>query len=255
MIKYIIKYSEAFELIKQLEGKASDIKGGVNDSVCSMIGDADYGTYYDLKGHVTAGIGHKLNDRELAQYVSDVKVKARWDNLTEAEALAIYRQDFIDHVHHAIYLTPELDELPNDVASQIIAATFRGSWGLSETTRQLFHEGKYQQAASEFLNNDEYHNTKSSGIKKRMEDVADAIRSLDTLQMCYSDDPAVSTTAEIVKPNSFIDNQPHEKIVNAEIPLCSMILLCMIPLAVAKWLNRNNKEMSKWQINLINLMK
>ena len=196
MIKYIIKYAEAFEMIKHLEGKASDCKRGEHDNVASIIGNSDYGTYYDTKGYVTAGIGHKLTDAELMQYVGKPKVKEHWDNLTEEQANELFVKDFLAHVDKALDLTPELDDLPINVASQIISATFRGSWGLSEEARQLFSQCKYKEAAAEFLNSNEYHTTKSAGIKKRMEDVADAIHQLDGKCMSELQDTARSTVEE-----------------------------------------------------------
>jgi GH24 family phage-related lysozyme (muramidase) len=220
---YPLKYIEAFNLIKTLEGKASDCKGGY---VCTQIGNTDYGTYYDHYGHLTAGVGHLLTPAELSAYNTDPIAKHYWDNLTEHEALDIYKGDFTHHVHRAIYYTPELDSLPLDVATQIIAATYRGSWGYSVKARELFNSGQYKEAASEFLNSNEYVNG-TSGIKKRMEAVADAIESMATEQV------------EVVVIDKPVTN-------NDQIPI---VLGWIIPLVILLiWLKLKQKVIL-WQIN------
>lgn len=196
---YSMRYIEAYELIKKQEGKASDYMRGEQLKVKHVIGNSEYGTYYDIKGHVTAGIGHKLTDKELIQYISEPKYKAYWDNLTEEQANEVYHQDFNETVEKALDLTPELHELPMNVATHIISSTFRGSWGLSPEARELFSQCKYKEAAREFLSNDEYYTTPSEGIKTRMETLADAINSLDTGPMCYSQDIQRSLVNEKLK--------------------------------------------------------
>ena len=73
----------------------------------------------------------------------------------------------------------KFDSYSKNLQKNIISATFRGSWGYSPKARRLLSEGKYEEAAMEFLNSDEYRDAEElgrPGIVPRMEAVADAIR-------------------------------------------------------------------------------
>lgn len=147
----------------------------------SRIG-SKYGTYYDGKGLITAGYGHLLQGKELEDYKSG-KTKNYWDNLSEEEADRIFTKDLKKHENEASRLTKDYDNLPKNVKDNILFATYRGSWGQSPKARKLFNSGRYSEAADEFLDSDEYRLAKGGdknlrGVAKRMEDVADAIRSM-----------------------------------------------------------------------------
>lgn len=231
-MNYLIKYAEAYKYIQHLEGTVAICKEGVPDG-CVRVGVSDYGTYLDTKGHLTAGFGHLLSE---AEYGNN---KTYWDNLTKDEAEAVYMLDFISHVDIAASYTPELHCLPVEVATHIIAATFRGSWGLSVQTRELFSQGKYTEAAREFLNSNEYV-TGPKGIKKRMEAVSDAINSMDGRELqCKNEETQQS---EIAVPDTYIVNnieqdcKPHVGIF--------VTIMAMSILAVVIY-----KRVAKWQIN------
>ena len=75
----------------------------------------------------------------------------------------------------------DFDKFPEDVQVAMFSSWYRGSLEGSPKTIGLINEGKYDLAADEFLNNDEYKNAVSRGrrgIRARMEKTADAIRSL-----------------------------------------------------------------------------
>lgn len=75
-------------------------------------------------------------------------------------------------------LTPGFDELPLETQMAVLSATYRGDWGQSLKTRELFNGGLYEEAAKEFLNNDDYRRRKSQGedgVTKRMEWIAQVI--------------------------------------------------------------------------------
>ena len=77
-------------------------------------------------------------------------------------------------------LTKNFDSYSSNLQQQIIFATYRGSWKHSPKTRRLLSEGKFEEAAVEILNNDEYRNArknKRAGIIPRMDAVAAAIRA------------------------------------------------------------------------------
>lgn len=75
----------------------------------------------------------------------------------------------------------DFDKFPEDAQVAMFSSWYRGSLSGSPKTISLINEGKYDLAADEFLNNDEYKNAVSRGrrgIRARMEKTADAIRSL-----------------------------------------------------------------------------
>ena len=69
-------------------------------------------------------------------------------------------------------------QLPNWVQGELVQAHYRGDLRQSPTAVKLFNQGKYGQAATEFLNHDEYRNTDRQQIKDRMESVSSAMWSL-----------------------------------------------------------------------------
>jgi hypothetical protein len=226
---YPLKYIEAFNLIKTLEGQASYCKGGY---ICTQIGNTDYGTYYDHYGYLTAGVGHLLTPAELSAYNIDPVEQYHWDNLTKQEALSIYMSDFTYNVQMARQYTPELDSLPLGVATQIVAATYRGSWGYSVKARELFNLGKYKEAAVEFLNSKEYLDG-TKGIQKRIEGVALAIESLSTKQ------PKGVPTANVVTTDKTV-------VLNNQEPSS---VLWLIPLAMLLMVLKLKQKVILWQIN------
>ena len=73
------------------------------------------------------------------------------------------------------------DSLSNNLKKNIISSWYRGSLSGSPKTIKLINEGKFNEAAIEFLNNAEYKaavkaGSGMSGVAKRMEDVANAIK-------------------------------------------------------------------------------
>ncbi len=70
------------------------------------------------------------------------------------------------------------DSLSNNLKKNIVSSWYRGSLSGSPKTIRLINEGKFEEAAIEFLNNDEYKAAvkSGSGVAKRMEDVANAIK-------------------------------------------------------------------------------
>jgi len=73
------------------------------------------------------------------------------------------------------------DSLSNNLKKNIVSSWYRGSLSGSPKTIKLINEGKFNEAAIEFLNNAEYKaavkkGSGMSGVAKRMEDVANAIK-------------------------------------------------------------------------------
>ena len=142
--------------------------------------------------HRTVGIGHLLDgsNRSRAAFKKALpkknynEYKNGIGTLTQEEAQKLFQEDLPDYIKQAKKLTGDkFDGYSNNLRKNLISATYRGSWGQSPTARKLLSEGKFEEAATEFLNNDEYRNAvklNRAGIRPRMEAVAKAIRDEGT---------------------------------------------------------------------------
>ena len=81
--------------------------------------------------------------------------------------------------------TKDWDKLPEDAQAAIVSMAYRGDWG--KNTRRLLSEGKWKEAAKEYLNHDEYREGKGKdatsaqrAISERMERNAQTIFNLGT---------------------------------------------------------------------------
>jgi len=111
-------------------------------------------------------------------YGSDV---AKDMKITEKEAEEFLDKDVKVRLKQINQMLPKFNEFPVDVQIPIFSEYYRGSIGGSKNTRKLINEGKYAEAAIEFLNNDEYKNAEKlgkPGIRTRMEKVAEALNKL-----------------------------------------------------------------------------
>jgi hypothetical protein len=106
--------------------------------------------------------------------------------LTKKEASILFQVDLPDYIKKARELTGvKFDTYSVNLKNHLIAATYRGSWGYSKKTRGLLAEDKFQEAAEEFLNSDEYRNAEElgrAGIIPRMEAVSQAILDEENMQ-------------------------------------------------------------------------
>lgn len=78
---------------------------------------------------------------------------------------------------------PTFKDLPDEAQAALFSSWYRGSLVGSPKTLKLINEGKFEEAADEFLDNDEYKNAEAlgrPGIRPRMEKTAEALRSLAT---------------------------------------------------------------------------
>ena len=117
---------------------------------------------------LTIGFGH----------TETVKPGQKINRETGIELLKQDLQKRLPEIRRAI---PNFNNLPVEVQAPLIGEWFRGSLVQSKKTRELMNKGNYAAAAKEFLKNDEYINAARrgrSGIRGRMEEAANAIRSM-----------------------------------------------------------------------------
>ena len=138
--------------------------------------------------YYTIGIGHRLDGSKRSRSAfSKALPHKNYDqfyrgqgSVTKKEAQTLFQADLPNYVDRARNLTGDnFDSYSSNLQKNIISATYRGSWGYSPKTRRLLAEGKFEEAADEFLNSNEYRDAiklNRRGIRKRMEAVAEAIR-------------------------------------------------------------------------------
>ena len=106
--------------------------------------------YLDTKGILTSGVGQTGVYRDMT-----------------------FHEAFKAHKARAIARFPQWESFRAELRAHLIAAEYRGSLGHSPKTVRLINEEQWQEAAVEFLRNDEYLGPETpSGIKKRMADLS-----------------------------------------------------------------------------------
>ena len=118
--------------------------------------------------HLTIGYGH---------YGSDVK---QGQSLTEQQAEALLVQDINQRLPAVRSNIHAFDNLSLNLRVQIAQSWFRGGISGSPDTIRLINQGKFSEAADEFLDNDEYRNAAQRGrrgVIARMDGLANALRA------------------------------------------------------------------------------
>lgn len=113
---------------------------------------------------LTIGYGH---------YGSDVK---KGTEITEAEARDLLRKDIKKRMPQIKKAIKNFDSLSEDLKVEIAQSWFRGGISGSPKTIKLINEGKFTEAAAEFLDNEEYRTTELGGVKTRMEALSNALK-------------------------------------------------------------------------------
>lgn len=149
----------------------------------------------DRKGDFfTVGHGHLLDGSERSRKAfKEAFPDKNYDEfmagkgtLTKEEAFLLFEKDIPTYIERAKKFTNKhgrlkFEDHTEELQIQLISATYRGSWGKSPKARKYLSEGKYEEAAKEFLDNKEYKDAATDprifGIRARMEKVAEAIRT------------------------------------------------------------------------------
>lgn len=111
------------------------------------------GLYYDTKGIITAGVGQ-----------------------TGSAIHRGFKVAYREHEDRVRKIIPQFDSLPEYLREELVQSAYRGDITGSPRAVRLFNAMKYQQAAQEFLNNQEYRDSRTpASIKRRIESVSTAI--------------------------------------------------------------------------------
>ena len=106
------------------------------------------------------------------------------DKITLEKANQYLKEDVNIRIKEIQNAIPNFNNFSENLQLALFYEWYRGSLVQSPKTRNLINEGKFKEAANEFLNNDEYKNAvkrKRSGIKEGMEDVAKALMQEGTI--------------------------------------------------------------------------
>ena len=118
---------------------------------------------YPKEKYFTIGYGH---------YGPDVKLGMSIDKDSAERLLDTDVRTRIGTIRKAL---PSFSSFPESLQDAIFSEHYRGSIMQSPNTRRLINEGKYREAADEFLDNDQYRTAEADGIpgiRPRMERVS-----------------------------------------------------------------------------------
>ena len=161
----------------------TDEKGDIKSNPKNMKwGESKYGAYFDSKGFLTTGRGHLITRAKMGtdKFWEDINKHERQQkvvdilNTTREEADKIFIKDVVKHQNILNELVDRRD-LSKNLVNALVTETYRGSVQKSPKTIKLINQGKFREAAKEYLDNKEYKTTKSKGIKDRMKAVAEAL--------------------------------------------------------------------------------
>lgn len=149
---------EDFDLVSSIEERLVDLEG-FEDTAYKPVESEEY---------YTIGYGH---------YGRNVR---QGQTITEAEARELLKQDIQERLPQIRRAFPEYDNFSPELQVELAQGWFRGDVSGSPETRRLINEGKFEEAATEFLNNDEYRRAEElgkPGIRPRMEAISAALRA------------------------------------------------------------------------------
>jgi len=150
---------------------------------------------YKDKNGFSIGIGHYITDENKKSgriYGIDFR-----NGLEDKEMDYIFKRDLKAKIDVVRKDLPDFDSYPENLQNQLVSSNFRGSFLQSPKTRDLLRARKYKEAATEFLNNDEYRNNPK--IQARMNEVHDAMRAYETGEEVWTDVPDEPVQSELSK--------------------------------------------------------
>lgn len=144
-------------------------------------------------GDPTIGFGHSLQDlkkskEKFARVLPEVDfdaVSSGKAKITREQAQKLFDDDTQENIDKVRQLVPDLDDYTPEAQKGLYSSTFRGTLGGSPIALSLLRAGKYDEAADELLNNNEYLASKKGipikgqlrpGIATRMEQESALIR-------------------------------------------------------------------------------
>lgn len=128
--------------------------------------------YKDHYGNLTIGVGHLVTPKEVPYYSNRT--------LSQKEILDLLNKDIDWKISLIKKDFPKFSQYPFELQMMITNGYFRGDLSGSPRTKMLIKQGKYKQAADEYLDNAEFKREAKakSGVYKRMLHNANILKSL-----------------------------------------------------------------------------
>lgn len=111
-------------------------------------------------GNPTIAYGHKLTD-------NDIRTDRFKNGISDSDALELLDTDLFSASKTAARLINSYQSLPINVRQALINAVYRGELKSTHDTVKLMNAGKWQAAADEYIDRQDYR--ESSSIRKRMD--------------------------------------------------------------------------------------
>ena len=128
--------------------------------------------YKDTSGNLTVGSGHLFKEGE------PVVEK------TQPESDALLDEDVRTHIEKTKDLFPDYDKFPISVKKALVDGRFRGDYTSEHKTTQLINRGDFLSASNEYINRQDYRESKASegkpnaftGVYKRLDENAKLLK-------------------------------------------------------------------------------
>ena len=171
--------------IKELQGYVYEKEAGGNEDVVLGL--------HGGPNDPTIGFGHSLQDvkqskekfNRLFPGINAEDVFSGKSKITREQAQTLFDDDTNDQVKRLRKIIPNLDDYSPEAQKGLYSSSYRGVLGGSPKAVALLNAGKFDEAADELLNNDEYKKSKAGipikgrllpGVAKRMEEESGFIR-------------------------------------------------------------------------------
>ena len=162
-----------FSIPGEINTEGKDVEAGASDDVYKNYILSWEGDFFpeakkatEDEKELTIGYGH---------YGEDVKPG---QTITREEADVLLDKDIQKRMPAIMKAIPNFNTLSENLRKNIVSSWYRGSLSGSPKTIELINQGKFKEAAKEFLDNDEYRNAEKrnrSGIKSRMKATSKAL--------------------------------------------------------------------------------
>jgi|GEM_PF-6240731 len=150
--------------------------------------------YLDSKGLPTIGHGHMITkdsqkifqDVFPAEHAADknwvLNVLEGRTSMTMPQVETLFARDIKARIPQVKKLVPDFENFTPELQNEVMSEHFRGMLGKSKKTLELINAGNFVGAADEYLNSNEYReskkeNAESPGIAKRYENLSNALKT------------------------------------------------------------------------------
>jgi GH24 family phage-related lysozyme (muramidase) len=137
--------------------------------------------YKDSKGLDTIGHGHlvtKESPKIFAELNISPNVLTGKAKLTPEQADKLLKRDVSVRVPKVKKIVPKLETYSSELQGELVSEYFRGMLPQSSKAVALLNQGKYEEAANEYVNSKEYRESvkQKTGIHKRYDALANALK-------------------------------------------------------------------------------